>query len=443
MIRRFPFILFAVFLFTATSFSQHEHQPPEKTKEKPKQGEKTKPKDKMQHESMQMPEMEHDKNSASEFLMSEGAGTAVNPDSSTMSMPMKKKGEWELMWHGYALLNVIEQSGPRGEDQVFSTNHLMFMGHREFDQQSTFMGRVMLSLEPGTVPDRRYPLLFQTGETAFGQPIVDGQHPHDLFMEISAQYARSLNPDTILHFYAALISDPALGPVAYPHRISAQELPQASLSHHLQDSTHIASDVLTAGVKYKWVRFEFSGLHGAEPDEERWAIDQGAIDSWATRVTVTPDPNWTAQISTGHLKKPEELELGDIQRTTASITYNLPMPDGFWASSIIYGRNHKELEDLSVDSFLFETLWQFQRANNVTGRFEVIDKEELFANDPVLQEQLELTAGESFGLKLLRWDTLATSIWLQVYRWDWAETLRFTHFPPRWSHFTVTIRKVS
>jgi hypothetical protein len=142
-----------------------------------------------------------------------------------------------------------------------------------------------------------------------------------------------------------------------------------------------------------------SGFHGAEPDEDRWDIDQGAIDSWASRFTVTPIPNLAAQVSTGHLKKPEELEPGDVQRTTASITYNYPMPDGFWASSIIYGRNHKEFEDLNVHSFLFETLWKFRQINNVTSRFEVLDKEELFANDPELQKLFEETNRGVFRIK--------------------------------------------
>jgi len=389
MVNKIDIFLLTILLFCAHSYAQHEHTDPKKEK----------PKETMQHEHMQMTEMEHEGNPTSEFLMNEGAGTGINPASSPMHMSMLKRGNWNLMSHGYALLNAIQQTGPRGGDKVFSTNHLMFIGQREFGGKSTFLFRSMFSLEPATVTDRRYPLLFQTGEAAFGRPIVDGQHPHDLFMEISAQYARVLNPDTIVHFYFGLIGDPALGPVAYPHRVSAQELPQATLSHHLQDSTHIVSDVLTAGLKYKWARVELCGFHGAEPDEERWDIDQGAIDSWSTRFTFTPIPNLAAQVSTGHLKKPEELEPGDIQRTTASITYNYPMPDGFWASSIIFGRNHKEAEDLNVNSFLFETLWQFQKMNNVTGRFEVVDKEELFANDPALQEELEETVGRVFQIK--------------------------------------------
>ena len=345
--------------------------------------------------------MDQTANPASDFLMSEGAGTAVNPAASPMGMSMRKAGGWSLMSHGYVFLNFIQQSGSRGDDDVFSTNHLMLMAERQPDSKSSFLLRAMLSLEPGTIQNGKYPLLFQTGETAEGQPIVDGQHPHDLFMEISAQYAVQLNPDTLLHFYGALRGDPALGPVAYPHRVSAQELPQATLSHHLQDSTHIADDVLTAGLKYKVVRFEFSGFHGAEPDDERWDLDQGAIDSWSTRFTYTPTRNWAAQISTGKLKNPEETEPGDVQRTTASVSFNQPRPDGIWASSLIWGWNHKAEEDLNLHSYLFETLWQFRHQNSISARLEIVDKDELFANDPEVQDQLDQTGGRVFRIKAL------------------------------------------
>jgi len=382
--------LFFVF-FTTAVFSQHQHEPPPPEENKEKQMQQT----------PQMDHMHHAENPASNFLMSEGAGTAVNPASGAMGMSMRKIGNWNFMTHGYAFLNFIQQSGPRGDDDVFSTNHLMLMAERQPDSKSSFLVRAMLSLEPATIQDGRYPLLFETGETAEGLPIVDGQHPHDLFMELSAQYAIQLNPDMLIHFYAALRGDPALGPVAFPHRVSAQELPQATLSHHLQDSTHIADDVLTAGLKYRVFRFEFSGFHGAEPDDERWDLDQGAIDSWSTRFTYTPTSNWAAQASTGRLKNPEAAEPGDVQRTTASVSFNQPRPDGVWASSFIWGWNHKTAEDLNLYSYLFETLWQFRHQNYLTARLEIVDKDELFADDPEVQEQLEQAGGGVFNIKAL------------------------------------------
>jgi hypothetical protein len=206
------------------------------------------------------------------------SGTSAEPNSTPIPMLMTMKGEWMLMFHGEAFLNVLQQSGPRGSDKSFSTNWLMLMAQRQLGP-GTFTVRTMLSFEPGTVTERFYPELFQQGETAFGKPIVDGQHPHDFIMELAALYDLKLGENGLLSFYFAPMGDPAMGPTAYPHRASASEDPIAPLGHHLQDSTHIADDVITTGVTYKLARFEASGFHGREPDEFRWDIDSGKIDS--------------------------------------------------------------------------------------------------------------------------------------------------------------------
>ena len=92
-----------------------------------------------------------------------------------------------LMFHANIVLTDLQQSSPRGGDKFFSTNWFMGMAQRQMGR-GTFTVRAMLSLEPATVTERRYPLLFQQGETAFGVPIADGQHPHDFFMEVAALY---------------------------------------------------------------------------------------------------------------------------------------------------------------------------------------------------------------------------------------------------------------
>src|SRR5262249_29392692 len=143
------------------------------------------------------------------------------------------------------------------------------------------MFQTMFSLDPATVTNKRYPLLFQTGETANGVPLVDAQHPHDFFMGLGVHYARPLGQNTMLQLYYAPVGDVALGPVAFPHRASAMELPQATLSHHVQDSTHIASNIATVAIRHKWLRLEASGFHGREPDENRWNIDFGAMNSYS------------------------------------------------------------------------------------------------------------------------------------------------------------------
>src|SRR5205807_1694897 len=192
------------------------------------------------------------------------------------------------------------QSGPRGYDKFFSTNWFMPMAQRRIGRSELTL-RTMISLEPATVTKRFYSLLFQQGETAFGKPINDGQHPHDFFMELAALYDLKINSDTLLSFYAAPVGDPAMGPTAYPHRASASEDPIAALGHHLQDSTHIAADVITVGLTHKIFRVEASGFHGREPDEDRWDIDSGRIDSWSTRFTLNPARNWSMQYSLANL----------------------------------------------------------------------------------------------------------------------------------------------
>jgi hypothetical protein len=235
--------------------------------------------------------------------------------------------------------------------------------------------RAMLSLEPATISQRQYPILFQQGETAFGKPIVDGQHPHDFFMELAAIYDYRVAERTLLSFYFAPMGDPALGPIAYPHRASAAENPEAVLGHHLQDSTHISDDVLTVGITHRSVRLEASGFHGREPDEFRWDLDSGKIDSWATRVTVNPRQNWSLQYSIGHLHSPEELAPAeDVRRMTASVMYNRPFHNGNWSSTLLWGRN-QSLEDGNVgNGYLAESTVQFLSRNFAWTRIENVDR---------------------------------------------------------------------
>jgi hypothetical protein len=117
----------------------------------------------------------------------EGSGTDAAPLSTPSQMLMTEKGSWMFMLHGEAFLNEIQQSGPRGADKLFSTNWIMPMAQRKLGP-GTLTVRTMLSLEPATVSQRRYPELFQQGETAYGKAIIDGQHPHDFFMELAGLY---------------------------------------------------------------------------------------------------------------------------------------------------------------------------------------------------------------------------------------------------------------
>jgi hypothetical protein len=235
--------------------------------------------------------------------------------------------------------------------------------------------RGMFSLEPATVSERRYPELFQQGETAFGRPLVDGQHPHDLFMELAVLYDVKFGERALLSFYAAPGGDPAMGPTAYPHRASASEDPIAPLGHHLEDSTHIAQEVVTVGMTYGKARLEASGFHGREPNENRWNIDTGKIDSWSARLTVNPMANWSAQYSVADLTSPEALHPDEnIQRMTASVTYNRPLARGNWATTLVWGRNRVLGRGEVFNGYLAESTLRFLNHNFVWGRAENVDR---------------------------------------------------------------------
>ena len=340
--------------------------------------------------------LHHGADEARLFLMSESSGTALQPPAWPMPMVMSSVGQWHLMWMAQAFLVDTQQTGPLGDDKFYSTNWGMVGAiHRLWG--GDLMLRTMLSLEPATITDRRYPLLFQTGETAFGQPITNAQHPHNFFMELSVQYAHPLGERAFWDLYYAPVGDVALGPVAYPHRASAMEIPQATLGHHWQDSTHILTNVLTGGMSIRSLRFEASGFHGAEPGENRWTIPFGPMNSYSGRITFTPTPRWTAQVSAGRLSKPEALEPGDQARTTASIEYIVPRPHGnWWATSLIWGRNYKTVPRYGSNAVLAETVVPFKEKNFVSGRYEWSQRDELFANNPALAEQLARQTGSPF-----------------------------------------------
>ena len=310
------------------------------------------------------------------------SGTSAEPNSTPTPMLMTMKGKWMLMFHANVFVLDEQQSTPRGADRFFSTNWFMPMAQRRLGP-GTFTTRVMFSLEPATVTDRRYPLLFQQGETAFGRPIADGQHPHDFIMELAALYDLKLGERSLLSFYFAPTGDPAIGPTAYPHRASALEDPVGTLGHHQEDSTHIAADVVTIGVTYGIARIEASGFHGREPDEFRWNIDQGNIDSWSTRLTVQPAKNWSGQYSYARVKSPEALfPAEDQERITASIMYNRPFENGNWAGTLLWGRT-RSLQDNSIfNSYLLESTIRFRTSNYAWTRIENVDR----SNELILGE---------------------------------------------------------
>jgi len=306
-----------------------------------------------------------------------GSGTSWQPASVPGYFWMTSRGHWDLMAHGVLFLTYNQQGGPRGVGKAESVNVLMLMEQHKLGK-GTLLLRQMFSAESLTSPHPGFPQLFQTGETYHGQPLVDHQHPHNVFAELSAYYSRPITEKISWLLYGGPSAEPALGPVTYIHRASAAELPAAPLSHHLQDSTHTSFGVVTTGVMIDRFKFEGSVFNGREPNEERWSIQLGALDSWSARAWVAASRNWTAQYSYGRLLHPEAAEPGNEKRQGASVEYSRPFAEGNWATSLIWGRKHKDETGTNLNSYLLESTVNFKRNNYAYTRLELVDKDELF-----------------------------------------------------------------
>ena len=313
-------------------------------------------------------------------MMRDASGTAWQPDSSPMSAIMGTRGDWSTMIHGYATLVYDDQGGRRGDEKTFVASMLMGMGQRGW-AGGTLTLKAMGSLDP-LMGRSGYPLLLATGESADGRTaLVDRQHPHDAFIELSATYSRPLGRDLSGFIYLGLPGEPALGPATYMHRFSGVANPEAPISHHWLDSTHVTFGVATVGLTYKGLKVEGSIFSGREPDEKRWDIERPRMDSWSIRATINPTANLSAQVSHGLLRSPEGLHPEiDVRRTSASVTWNLPLgSQRIWQSTLAWGRNDPSGAGHShvTDAFLFDSAVQLKRWT-VFGRAENVDKDELF-----------------------------------------------------------------
>lgn len=320
-----------------------------------------------------------------------GSGTAWQPEDTPMHAVHWQLGSWSMTTHGLLFLLYDQQSGPRGVTQGAAPNWIMTMGTRPLGP-GDLQGRVMLSLDPATMATRGYPELFQVGESFHGEPLVDIQHPHDLFMEVAGIYTWRLAEHTGLQLYAAPAGEPALGPVAFPHRESAADLPVAVLGHHLQDSTHISFGVLTGGLIAGDFKVEGSWFNGHEPDEQRWGFDPIHLNSTSARVSYAPGRHWVFQVSRGWLDSPEELEPGqDLTRTTASALFSRTRPHGKVVAALVLGRNEQEGEH--QDGIGLEGTWTFADRNHLFGRFERVDRTGLIdVSDPDSEPQVAVQA---------------------------------------------------
>jgi hypothetical protein len=319
----------------------------------------------------------------------DASGTSWQPENTPMEGRHWFRDDWRFMLHGRLNLVNSQTTGPRGQNQTYTTNMLMAEASRE-QGPDTLSFRFMGTLEPVMGP-RGYPLLLQSGETANGRALlIDRQHPHDMIMELSGTYStRQDEEHPTLFIYGGYPGEPALGPPAFMHRPSALENPDAPISHHWQDSTHISYGVVTGGFAWSEWKFELSGFRGREPDQYHWDVEKPGIDSFATRVSWNPDKRWSLQASFGYLKSPDALAPNvNTVRATASAMYGVPVSNGHWDSSLVWGRNSDNpgtaKNSILGESSLTRGLYTF------FTRGEWVQKDELLLalnpSDPLLQE---------------------------------------------------------
>jgi hypothetical protein len=309
-------------------------------------------------------------------MMRDASGTSWQPDSTPMEGFSGTLSSWSTMLHGYITGAFDDQSGPRGDTKPFSESMLMGMAQHQLGIGMLTL-RTMLSLD-AFMGKSGYPLLLQTGETADGaHPLVDRQHPHNLIMELAGTYSVPIRQDLSTFLYVGYPGEPALGPTTFMHRFSGLDDPAAPLTHHWLDSTHITFGVLTAGVVYQDLKLEASLFNGREPDQFRWGFDGLRFDSDSARLTWNATSNWSAQVSYGFIKSPEQLEPDVNQhRLTASATYNLPLAHGNWQTTLAWGRN-MEQPGPTLDGLLLESAAIWYR-HTVFARVENVQKNELF-----------------------------------------------------------------
>ncbi|MDP4130286.1 MAG: hypothetical protein Q8918_10530 [Bacteroidota bacterium] len=377
---------------------------------------------------MEMP-MNHSL-SANLPMSRDGSGTSWAPDASPMYGYMLHAKSWMFMFHGDIFPRFTQadvfKAGTRGAGKWDAPDMLMAMGQRKIGNKGLFHFNVMLSTDALIAGGNGYPLLFQTGESWKGKPLVDRQHPHDLFSELSISYAYALSKKTDIYAYFGYPGEPALGPVAFMHRPSAMFMPDAPIGHHWEDATHITFGVATVGFRYDRFKLEGSSFTGREPDENRYNFDKPRFDSWSGRLSFNPDEHWALQVSHGFIKSPESLSPGEnINRTTASATYVNPLTSkSYMASTVVWGQNKISGQSLS-NSVLLEATWKLDRLA-LYARYEWVQKSvEELALDPAIYGKEDLlfpanafTAGLGYDLFSVKHIIVAGGGQLSLYKTD-------------------------
>jgi hypothetical protein len=302
-----------------------------------------------------------------------GSGTSWMPDSSPMHANHKMWGDWTAMLHGVAFGQYDNQGSQRGDTQFGIVDWEMVMLMRQLGTGMLHL-HGMASLEPLTIGAKGYPLLLQTGESYKGQPLHDRQHPHDFVMELAAMFQQPLAKNLAFEVYGGPAGEPALGPVAFMHRPSAQNDPLSPLGHHWQDATHISYGVATVGLYSRTWKIEGSWFNGREPDENRWDLDLGRFDSYSGRVTLNPTGRLSVAGWYGFLPSAEALHPDEsVHRYGASASYGgRGLAGRSWSSMLLWGAN--EHGGVAQNSLVAESNLEIGEKNAVFGRAEYVRK---------------------------------------------------------------------
>ena len=315
----------------------------------------------------------------------EASGTSWQPDTTPDAALELHWSDWMLMVRGYIDAVADQQGGPRGRGMLFSESMLMVMAERQLGP-GTLGIHTMFSLDPLMGPSG-YPLLFASGETANGStPLIDRQHPHDLFMELATSYSVPLGKAGSVFGYAGLPGEPALGPPAFMHRFSGADIPEAPITHHWLDSTHITEGVVTAGLVIGPAKLEASSFNGREPDQFRYNIETRSFDSQSMRLSFNPTAEWSLQISQGFLKSPEQLEPDlSVERRTASAIYQTRLYGYDWGTTLAWGEDRRS-NGVDTPALLLESTIKLNRYT-AFARLEHLSDDELFLPDSPLANQ--------------------------------------------------------
>lgn len=357
-----------------------------------------------------------------------GSGTSWSPDAAPMYGIMVHSKKWMYMLHYNLFIRYNSQDlthkSSRGDDMVDVPDWLMFMGQRQVGEKGLFHFATMFSADAIFTGEKGYPLLFQSGESAHGVPLVDRQHPHDLFSELAISYSYSLSKKADVFAYFGYPGEPALGPVVFMHRASSSDNPDAPITHHWIDATHITFGVATMGVRVGEFKIEGSSFTGREPDENRYNLDKAKFDSWSGRFSFNPSQNWALQISHAYIKSPEALHPGEnIYRTTASAQYARElMNDHSFNATVVWGMNKLKNED-GENAALLETSYRVKKFA-FYGKYEYVQKstEELHLDENVYGNNLfnvhAYTLGLNYDLLQLKKTNIATGMHFTFYNDD-------------------------